>query len=1107
MKEHNISRTSPSGKPAHFTHCGRLSSLRKSLFAGILLFPMKNNMIGVAQCSRSCVQPWRKVIAGGTMALVGFAASAHADWIQTGAGPFDYLEPANWDAGENGVWNSALTLTAAQTATFSADAVLDNGWTFNYGGNFALTLSGTGADRTVTLGGNVGVNTGGGTTANVTIGNSNAGQRLHVDLGGSTRTFDVATSRTLTLQNNVVGTGGVTKTGAGELRLLSSGNTFVGDIAVNGGTLAVGSDGNMVDSVFGNAANGVSLSNATLRIGTANNRSLLISPLRTITVSGAVSFIGPGGYSNNYQDLNIAGNIVGSGTVTFNGISALLSGNNTGIDQITLNGMLRVSSEANLGDPSSAFVGTGFNAKGFSIMGTELTNLSGHTFPWVTNQGITWDIQDPANTFTWDKNFNIGMNAGTSAGTFTKTGTGTVVVTTAQTYNNTQAAAPDTVMNGGVLKVDYTAGGSLPGSANQLAFGGGTLYLEGKTDETVTQDLGNVKLLAGGGSLIVDNQVGSATTTVNLGDFTTMAAPANGSTLNIQTINPGTGAAVVTSTQANDASGILIGGRIVYNGTDWARIVSGSTVGAYSGYTVGLPASGDNSGVNYRQAGDASVTANAIVNTLKLTTTGTSESLDIASGQTLTLASGGLLFAGADDYLITGGNLAGGQATASDLIIQQYGVGTLTIGSVIANGNGASTLTIAGTGKVVLTNANTYTGQTFVNGATLSISSNTQLNNGANTQLNLNAGTLQATDNISTGRAVALGGGGGTFDVANGKTLTASGTVSGGRLTLNNSDGGNGVLVISKDNNSFSGGVAIDAGVLRLGHNNALGTMGFNTLSFGSTAGTKTLQINGARSIIVAGLNSSVTDAVVENGAAGAATLRVYNGWDNTYAGVLRDGAAGTLAFEKGGGETLTFSGTNAYTGTTFVSSGTLLVNGTQSGGGAYSVKTGATLGGTGTIGLAANTSVTVESGGKLLASSANDLAFTLSGTGILDVSGALGTGTGSMVFTLAAPDSTVVSISGGLNIGTGVLSFTDFSFSTVSGFGEGTYTLFGGASSLAGNLGSGLSGTVGGMGATISLSNFDVILTVVPEPETWGLLTFGLMVVLFLRRRRTVLY
>lgn len=1105
MKEHNISRTSPAGKSAHFTLCGRLSSLRKGLFPGILLFPMKNNAIGVAQCSRSRVQPWRKVIAGGTMALVGFAASAHADWIQTGAGPFDYLDPLNWDAGViNGVWDSALTLTTAQTATFGADAGIGNGWTFNYGGNFALTLRGTGANRTVTLGGNVGVATGGGTTANVTIGSSTGGQQLHVDLGGSTRTFDVAASRTLTLQNNVVGIGGVTKTGTGELRLISTGNTFVGDIAVNGGNLAVGSDAGVTDGVFGNAANDISLSNATLRIGTANTRSLLIGPLRTINVSGNVSLIGPSGYSNNYVDLNLAGNIVGSGSLTFSGSSTLLSGNNTGIDQITLNGMLRVSSEANLGNPNSAFVGTGFSSKGFSIMGTELTNLSGHTFPWVANQGITWDIQDPDNTFTWDKNFNISINAANYAGTFVKTGAGTVVVTTAQTYGNTQAAAPDTVMNGGVLKVDYTAGGSLPGSANQLAFGGGTLYLEGKTDEAVTQDLGDVKLLAGGGSLVVDNQNGSATTTVNLGNFTTMAAPANGSTLNIQTINPGTGAAVVTSTQANDASGILVGGRLVY-GTDWASLVSGSTVGAYSGYTVGLPASGDNSGVNYSQDDSASVTANAIVNTLKLTTTGASESLDIASGQTLTLASGGLLFAGADDYLITGGNLADGQATASDLIIQQYGTGTLTIGSVIANGNGASTLTIAGTGKVVLTNANTYTGQTFVNGATLSISSNTQLNNGANTQLNLNAGTLQATETISTGRAVALGGGGGTFDVAADKTLTLSGTISGGRLTLDNSDGGSGILVIG-GGNSFSGGAQINAGVLRLNNNNALGAMGYNTLSFGSAAGTKTLQINGARSIIVAGLNSSATDAVVENGAAGAATLRVYNGWDNTYAGVLRDGAAGTLAFEKGGGATLTFSGTNTYTGATFVSSGTLLVNGTQSGGGAFSVMTGGTLGGTGTIGLAANTNATVESGGKLLASSADSLAFTLSGTGILDVSGALGTGTGSMVFALAAPNSTVVSLSGGLNIGTGVLGFTDFSFSTVSGFGAGTYTLFGGASSLAGTLGSGLSGTVGGMGATISLSNFDVILTVVPEPETWGLLTFGLMVVLFLRRRRKVL-
>ena len=64
----------------------------------------------------------------------------------------------------------------------------------------------------------------------------------------------------------------------------------------------------------------------------------------------------------------------------------------------------------------------------------------------------------------------------------------------------------------------------------------------------------------------------------------------------------------------------------------------------------------------------------------------------------------GLLFAGANDYAITGGTLLTGSnvATNSDLIIQQYGAGKLTITSAIPNSFGASTLTKAGTGVLVV---------------------------------------------------------------------------------------------------------------------------------------------------------------------------------------------------------------------------------------------------------------------------------------------------------------------------------------------------------------------------------------------------------------------
>ncbi|MBR2713885.1 MAG: hypothetical protein IKB76_03800, partial [Kiritimatiellae bacterium] len=62
--------------------------------------------------------------------LVLFADPA-TGWLQTGAGPYDYNDPANWVNGEiNGVFGEDLTLTEDQTITFAADTVLTGGLTF-----------------------------------------------------------------------------------------------------------------------------------------------------------------------------------------------------------------------------------------------------------------------------------------------------------------------------------------------------------------------------------------------------------------------------------------------------------------------------------------------------------------------------------------------------------------------------------------------------------------------------------------------------------------------------------------------------------------------------------------------------------------------------------------------------------------------------------------------------------------------------------------------------------------------------------------------------------------------------------------------------------------
>ena len=77
----------------------------------------------------------------------------------------------------------------------------------------------------------------------------------------------------------------------------------------------------------------------------------------------------------------------------------------------------------------------------------------------------------------------------------------------------------------------------------------------------------------------------------------------------------------------------------------------------------------------------------------------------------------------------------------------------------------------AGAGTVTLTATNTYEGATHINGGVLSISSDANLGAAplaaTPDYLTLDGGTLQATESfaLNANRGVALGAGGGTFDV------------------------------------------------------------------------------------------------------------------------------------------------------------------------------------------------------------------------------------------------------------------------------------------------------------------------------------------------------
>jgi len=830
------------------------------------------------------------------------------------------------------------------------------------------------------------------------------------------------------------------------LNLTGVANTFTGPVtAAAGTTLQIGGDGSV-----GNAANVISLgAGSTLKTG--NNFILN----HNITLNSGASVSG--------GTMNIAGNIIGTGAVTTTGGTTILTGNNSfgGVTMGT-GGSLTITADRNLGGTSTPL--TIKDGTTFAILGNEFTSFGSHAVTWSVglNATLNFTIVDPSNTFNLNVNDNMSFNSATAT-TLIKNGQGTLRITAAQTTNNSSGVTYGFL--GGVFMVDSPAGGSLA-SGRRLSFGGGgTLYILGGSNSSFTQNFGNFSnasgpssLAAGGGKIVVDNNnsSGATTTKLDLGQLLFNGAT-NGSSLNIATTNLGNGSAVVTTTSTNATSGI-IDARITYSpagATTGFAAVTGTTIGAYTGGTA-FVATGAVSTTNYALTGGTSGVGTETVNTLSIATSGTGQSLTQTGATTLSLATGGLLFTGSNDYTITGGTLNSLSSATSDLMIHQFGSGALTIASLIASGSGAQVLTIDGPGKVILTNTNnSYSGTTFLNGGVLSIDNINELGTSGVT---FNGGTLQVTNNISTGKVFAFGSGsGGTIDIADGVTLTLTATATGSGLILNDSGvNGTGTLAIS---GTVGGNVSINSGILKL-TGNAFSSVGTTTVSFGS--GTSAVLMLNGNSVTVGGLNSSSTNAVVQNLNSGtAATLTVINGYNNTFAGKIMDGtSSAALSLVKGGGGPMVLTGSNTYTGSTTILNGVLqLGDGTTGHDGSIA---GASIVNNAT--LAYNTFLTQSYGGAISGTG----VVTKSGSGALTLSGSNSyTGATSVL-------NGTLKVNGSLgNTAVTVGNATTASLNPTLGGGSGTAT--GGVlQSLIGSATSQVyasSSTVGNIGGAVTIS------------------------------------
>lgn len=490
-----------------------------------------------------------------------------------------------------------------------------------------------------------------------------------------------------------------------------------------------------------------------------------------------------------------------------------------------------------------------------------------------------------------------------------------------------------------------------------------------------------------------------------------------------------TGTGSLTLSGANTYTGLtdVAGGQLLLQGGSALHDLGAVNIG--SGAVLGLLAS--------ETIGSLSGSGNLALNAHTLTVGGNGLSTLFSGG---IAGSGSLTKTGIGALTLSGAAVHTGHTSveAGILNIGDFGTagslaGNVTIGAgaqisfrrTDAHGYAGN---IAGQGKVkqlagtlTLSGTNAYTGLTFIGaGATLIASGGSAIGDASQVVIEA-GGELQINGMETIGSLVSAFGGGGNLVLSSGalslggdgQSTLYSGTIAGAGKLIKSGGG----IVTLTGSNSFSGGIDILHGGIRLGGSSAAGTGPITT--FGSVIS----YLSGANNAAPVVIASNTTQFEVLTGSA-------------TQSGAVGE-AGGSRPFEKIGAGELVLSGPNTFSGATTISQGTLTLQGGQ----ALSDTSFAAIAGTGTLSVAASETI-----GGLAGSGALDLGagatLTFGGNNASSVySGASSgsgnltkAGTGTLLLTGANAFSGLFSVSGGSLIVTPAGSLANMSLSVGSG-------------------------------------------------------------------------
>ncbi|MBL0923977.1 MAG: autotransporter-associated beta strand repeat-containing protein, partial [Sphingomonadaceae bacterium] len=741
---------------------------------------------------------------GGTLALVNGNAIADTGAVIVNGGTLTIAnnETIGSLSGTGGridttnTGGTTLTVGGASVASSFAGQLVDNGsavLSLTHIGTGSLTLTGTNNySGATTISGGVLQIGNGGTTG--TLGSGNIINNASLILNRSDA---------FTLANAISGSGKLTQAGSGTLTLTGA-NSYSGGTIISGGALQIG-----------NGGTGGTLGTGSL----SNNGALIFNRSNALTVGNTIS--GTGTLTQ-----------AGTGTLTLTGSNSYSGGT------IVAAGTLRLGSDSAAGTGVITTTGSVISyANGITInnpilIASNTTQLDVQGSDAATQGGIISETGGPrplekigtgSLTLTGANSFT-GLTT-ISAGTLALGNTGSLAgnVTNNATFSNAGAVS-GTVMNAGNLVSTGSLSGGLSNAGTAAVSGtlsgtvanSGAITLAGATNgigavsQTATGsfDLNgnatNFGSLSGSGAVAL----GNATLTVGAdGTSTTFGGVISGSgnvaktgtgTLSLAGANSFTGLTAISGgTLALGSAGSLTGA--VLNN---AGFVNGGTVGGVLVNSAGATATSSgalNGGVsNSGTLISTGSISQALVNNGNATIAGSlngnlvNSATVLLSGNTagitnFTQTAAGTLTLGGFDTTI--GTISGSGQINLGAARLTTGANNLTseFSGAIAGSGG---LIKTGTGGLILSGGNSYTGGTTISGGTLQIGNGGTggsvqgaiVNNGV---LIINRSDLAQLDNLISGTGTLVQAGTGTTVLAATNSYSGGTLITGGRLRGN----------------------------------------------------------------------------------------------------------------------------------------------------------------------------------------------------------------------------------------------------------------------------------------------------------------------------------